>query len=221
MAPQAFLFDLDGTLVDTERDNVESVVLAVRKLGAELDDEERRFVVGHSWNEIHARIARRHGLTVTMDELIASAVDEKRRLMAAKGFTALPGAIEAVRRFGRRAPLAVVSGASRVEVADAIDGLGLRAHFRFLLGAEDYKRGKPDPEPYRTAMDRLGVTAGRCIVLEDAQPGIQAARAAGAKVVGIQAGNFVGYDLSAAHVLVNTLDEVTDELCDRLLDVVS
>jgi beta-phosphoglucomutase len=221
MAPQAFLFDLDGTLVDTERDNVESVVLAVRKLGAELDDEERRFVVGHSWNEIHARIARRHGLTVTMDELIASAVDEKRRLMAQKGFTALPGAIEAVRRFGRRAPLAVVSGASRVEVADAIDGLGLREHFRFLLGAEDYKRGKPDPEPYRTAMDRLGVTAGRCIVLEDAQPGIQAARAAGAKVVGIQAGNFVGYDLSAAHVLVNTLDEVTDELCDRLLDVVS
>jgi HAD superfamily hydrolase (TIGR01509 family) len=221
MAPQAFLFDLDGTLVDTERDNVESVVLAVRKLGAELDADERRFVVGHSWNEIHALIVRQHGLTVSMDDLIAMAVEEKRRLMAEKGFTPLPGAVEAVRRFGKRAPMAVVSGASRVEVHDAIDGLGLRAHFRFLLGAEDYKRGKPDPEPYRSAMDRLGVTAGQCIVLEDAQPGIQAARAAGARVVGIRAGNFVGYDLSAADVVVNTLDEVTDELCDRLVDVVS
>jgi HAD superfamily hydrolase (TIGR01509 family) len=219
MGPQAFLFDLDGTLVDTERDNVESVVLAVRNLGAELDAEERRFVVGHSWNEIHALIARNHRLTVSMDELIAQAVDEKRRLMTGKGFTPLPGALEAVRRFGRRAPMAVVSGASRVEVQDAIDGLGIRASFQFLLGAEDYSRGKPDPEPYRTAMERLAVEPGRCIVLEDAQPGVQAARAAGARVVGIRAGNFVGYDLSAADAVVETLDEVTDALCDRLLGV--
>jgi HAD superfamily hydrolase (TIGR01509 family) len=217
MGPQAFLFDLDGTIVESERDNVESVVLAVRKLGAELDEEERRFVVGHSWNEIHAQIAARHGLHISMDALIASAVEEKRRLLAHKGITALPGAVEAVHRFFRRAPMAVVSGASRVEVSDAIDGLGLRQYFQFLMGAEDYSRGKPDPEPYRTAIDRLGVNASKCVVLEDAQPGILSARAAGARVVGIRAGNFVGYDLSSADVVVDTLDEVTDALCDRLV----
>lgn len=217
MGPQAFLFDLDGTLVDTERDNVEAVVRAVRKLGAELDAEQRRFVVGHSWNEIHERIAREHALTVSMDQLIAGAIEEKRSLTASGGFTALPGARAAVERFGRRAPLAVVSGSSRAEVEDAIDWLGLRASFRFLLGSEDYRRGKPDPEPYRTAMERLGVEAGRCIVLEDARPGVQAARAAGARVVGVSAGNFVGYDLSAADIVVDTLDHVTDELCDLLV----
>jgi HAD superfamily hydrolase (TIGR01509 family) len=217
MAPQAFLFDLDGTIVDSERDNVESVVLAVRKLGVELDAEERLFIVGHSWNEIHARIAGRHGLQVSMDDLIASAVDEKRAIQAEKGVSPLPGAVEAVQRFSRRAPMAVVSGASRVEVSDAIDGLGLRSCFRFLMGAEDYGRGKPDPEPYRTAIERLGVTAGRCLVLEDAQPGILSARAAGARVIGIRVGNFVGYDLSAADVVVETLNDVTDELCDRLV----
>jgi len=219
VGPQAFLFDLDGTLVDTERENVEAVVLAVRKLGAELDAEQRQFVVGHSWNEIHALIARQHGLTISMDELIASAVEEKRRLTASRGFTPLPGAREAVERCGRRAPLAVVSGSSRAEIQDAIDGLGLRASFRFFLGSEDYRRGKPDPEPYRTAMERLGVEPGRCIVLEDAQPGVQAARAAGARVVGIRAGNFVGYDLSAADAVVDTLHEVTDALCDHLMGV--
>jgi HAD superfamily hydrolase (TIGR01509 family) len=217
MAPQAFLFDLDGTIVESERDNVESVVLAVRKLGAELDEEERRFVVGHSWNEIHAQISARHHLDISMDALIASAVDEKRRLLAHKGFTALPGAIAAVERFYLRAPMAVVSGASRVEVSDAIDGLNLRRYFQFLMGAEDYSRGKPDPEPYRAAIDRLGVNASKCVVLEDAQPGIMSARAAGARVVGVRAGNFVGYDLSAADVVVDTLDEVTDALCDRLV----
>ena len=88
-APAAVLFDLDGTLVDSERENVESVVLACRRLGAELSDEERRFVIGHSWNEIHARISARHGITLTMPALIAMAVDEKRALMARTGYRAL------------------------------------------------------------------------------------------------------------------------------------
>jgi phosphoglycolate phosphatase-like HAD superfamily hydrolase len=62
----ALLFDLDGTLVDTERDNVESVVLALRGWQVELDGAERHFVVGHSWNEIYATLCRNHGLHVGM-----------------------------------------------------------------------------------------------------------------------------------------------------------
>lgn len=218
MPPAAFLFDLDGTLVDSERDNVESVVRAVRRLGPELDPEDRHFIVGHSWNEIHARLVARHGIAVPMAELIGWAVEEKRAIMAARGYTPLPGAVEAVARLGRRAPLAVVSGASRVEVREAVESLGLTAAFRFLMGAEDYGRGKPHPEPYATAMERLGVRPEACIVIEDAEPGIRSGCAAGARVIGVRAGNFSGYDLSAAHVVVETLHDVTDELCDRLVE---
>ena len=70
---RAVLFDLDGTLVDTERENVESVVLAARRWKVDLDDEMRSFIVGHSWNEIHARIRREYHLDVDMDVLIAAA----------------------------------------------------------------------------------------------------------------------------------------------------
>lgn len=217
MEPDAFLFDLDGTLVDSERDNVESVVRAARGRGIELDGADRRFIVGHSWNEVHAHLVRRHALGLSMDELVARAIEEKRALQASGGVKALPGAVAAVLRCGRRAPLAVVSGSSRIEVEEALGGLGLRAHFRFLLTSEDYGRGKPDPAPYRLAIARLGVAADRCIVLEDAQPGVLSARGAGARVVGVSAGNFVGYDLSAADAVVDTLDDVTEALCDRLL----
>jgi beta-phosphoglucomutase-like phosphatase (HAD superfamily) len=218
-APAAVLFDLDGTLVDSERENVESVVLACRKLGAELSDEERKFVVGHSWNEIHQLLSQHHRLTVPMDTLIASAVDEKRALMVRTGHRALPMAVETVRRFAARCPLAIVSGASRVEVQDAIHGIRVAHHFQVVLGAEDYARGKPEPDPYLLAMDLLGLRAqaARCIVIEDAAPGIQAGRAAGARVIAVRVGNFVGYDLSAADVVVDTLAEVTDELCARLI----
>jgi HAD superfamily hydrolase (TIGR01509 family) len=216
IAADAILFDLDGTLVDSERENVESVVLAARRWGAELSDEERAFVIGHSWNEIHARIVRSHGLDVSMPTLIEAAVDEKRALLAT-GYRALPGAVAAVRRLGRRSKLAVVSGASHGEVVDALESLGVMDAFALVLGAEDYPRGKPAPDSYALAIERLGVAAARSLAIEDATPGILSARAAGARVVGVRAGNFSGYDLSAADVVVATLDEVTDELIERLV----
>jgi HAD superfamily hydrolase (TIGR01509 family) len=152
-----------------------------------------------------------------MDQVIARAVEEKRRLLAHKGYQPLPGVREAVGRLSRRADLAVVSGASRVEVQEAVAGLGMLGDFRVLLGAEDYKKGKPDPEPYLTAMRLLSAAPTACIVVEDAEPGILAGRAAGAHVVAVRVANYLGYDQSAAHVVLDTLEELTDELCDRLL----
>jgi HAD superfamily hydrolase (TIGR01509 family) len=212
----AVLFDLDGTLVDSEGANVESVVRAAGRVKVELDSEDRRFIVGHSWNEIYARLRGRHGMDVPMPELVAWAIEEKALLLRQTPYVPLPGAVAAVRRLGRRSALAVVSGASRFEVKDAVASLGLTAEFRVLLGAEDYRRGKPDPEPFVLASQLLGVSPRDCLVIEDAEPGILSGRAAGAKVVAVQAGNVSGFDLSAADVVVSTLDEVTDELCDRL-----
>jgi HAD superfamily hydrolase (TIGR01509 family) len=217
--PAAILFDLDGTLVDSERDNVESVVLACRGFGAELSDDDRRFVVGHSWNEIHSRLAAAYGIAVSMDELIGRAVAEKRVLMETTGYKALPAAVETVRRLVARCPLAIASGASRIEVQDAIRGIGIAEHFRVTLGAEDYTHGKPQPDAYLLAMERLGVRhkPEKCVVIEDATPGILAGLAAGARVIGVRVGNFVGYDLSDADVVVDTLADVTDELLGDLI----
>ena len=193
-ANRAVLFDLDGTLVDTERENVESVVLAARRWGVELNNDVRQFIVGHSWNEIHARIQREYGLNVEMGVLIAAAVEEKRALFATSGYQPLPGTLALVHRLHRQVGLAVVSGSSRVEVHETIAGIGLTECFQYLLGAEDYRQGKPHPEPYQTAMRLLAVAAPSCIVIEDAEPGILAGKAAGASVIAVRRGNFVGYD---------------------------
>ena len=213
---RAVLFDLDGTLVDTERENVESVVLAARRWKIDLDADLRSFIVGHSWNEIYERIRDECGLTVGMDVLIAAAVEEKRALFASTGYQALPGALALVRRLHPRAGLAVVSGSSHVEVCETIAGIGLGDCFDHLLGAEDYGRGKPHPEPYQTAMQLLGVEPRACIIIEDSEPGILSGKAAGARVIAVRRANFMGYDQSAADTIIDTLEQVTDGLLDSM-----
>jgi len=215
--PEAVLFDLDGTLVDSERENIESVVLAARRHGAELLAEERKFIIGHSWNEIYEMLVRHHSLAVPMTQLIAEAVAEKRALIKVSGHRALPGAVPAVKRFARTSKLAIVTGSSTAEAQDSIAGIGIGEYISALVAAEDYTNGKPAPDPYAQAISRLGVSAARTIAIEDATPGILSARAAGARVIAVRAGNFVGYDLSPAHVVVDTLDEVTDDLVAGLL----
>jgi HAD superfamily hydrolase (TIGR01509 family) len=207
---------MDGTLVDTERENIESVVLAARRWNLELDADMRRFIVGHSWNEIHARFQRQYQFQPPMATLIDAAVAEKRVLFAHKGYQPLPGAAALVRRLSGNVALAIVSGSSDVEVRETMAGLGLTDCFRFLLGSEAYGRGKPHPEPYQTAMRMLGVSPEGCIVIEDSGPGILAGKAAAARVIAVRRANFLGYDQSAADVIVDTLEDVSDGMLERL-----
>lgn len=218
MGLQAVLFDLDGTLIDSERDNIESVAMAMRRLGKNITQAERDFVIGHSWRDIYDMLVRNHGIVMAMSDLISIAVDEKQSLIEAHGFSVLPGAIELVHRLAARGvPLAIASGSSHREVHEAIEGIGLTPYFRVLLGAEDYAHGKPDPAPYKAAMKGLGVGPEGCVVIEDALPGVRSGKAAGAAVVGVMAGNFAGYDLSEAHLVVDKLTDLHDSVFDHVL----
>jgi HAD superfamily hydrolase (TIGR01509 family) len=209
---QAILFDLDGTLVDSERESAEAMARVVaRDLGLTVTQEQRDFVIGHSWNEIHDKLRAELGpaLSWDRDELIRRSAAERVHVIAEVGMTIMPGAVDAVRRLGARWPKAIVTGSSRVEALQALGVLRLVEEFRVLVTAEDYQHGKPSPEGYLRGARLLGAEPERCVVLEDSPAGIAAGRAAGMRVVAVRAGNFAGLDQSHAHVVVDTLDAVT------------
>lgn len=218
-APEAVLFDLDGTLVDSERESAEAMARVLAADGLTVTPAQRDFVIGHSWNEIFARLADDFGAALRIDRhtLIARSAAERVHVIAEQGMTIMPGAVAAVRRIGSRWPKAIVTGSSREEARQALTALGLVADFPLVLAAEDYTRGKPAPEGYLAAAARLGVRPERCLVLEDSVAGIAAGRAAGMTVVAVRAGNFAGHDQSAAHHICDTLDGVTYELIELLM----
>lgn len=215
---RAVLFDLDGTLADTERQNAEAVARVLERAGRPLTDEEREFVIGHGWHEIYHHLTLHGGVTLGYEELMHAAGLERVRIVESDGLDVLPGAVETVRRLSARFASSVVSGSSRAEVGAVLRALGVLECFPWFLGAEDTARGKPHPDGYLLAASRFDLKASECLVLEDSTAGIRAARAAGMRVIAVRAGNFAHQPQDEADRVVDTLLEVTDSLVASLFD---
>ncbi|HJZ88883.1 MAG TPA: HAD family phosphatase [Polyangia bacterium] len=213
---RATLIDLDGTLVDTERENAESVARALSRHGRPMSERERAFVVGHGWREIYSLIEHNQPSGFSFAELLSAAAAEKADLLRAQGLRVLPGAREATLRLAARGPVGCVTGSSREEAELVLELAGLRALLDCLITTEDVACGKPQPDGFLKGAERLGVEPARCLAVEDSQAGIAAARAAGMRCVAVQAGNFLGQDQTAADLIVPTLHDLDEALLDRL-----
>jgi sugar-phosphatase len=121
------------------------------------------------------------------------------------GLRAIPGAAEALLAL-REDRVAVVTSATRALATARLRAVGLTPP-AVVVHAEDVSRGKPDPEGYLTAAARLGVDPAEALVVEDAPPGVEAGRAAGAAVVGVTS-THAAAELAAADVVIATLEEL-------------
>jgi HAD superfamily hydrolase (TIGR01509 family) len=137
-----------------------------------------------------------------------------RTLITAEGIAPLPGAADWVRRLhddGWRQ--AIASSAPKLNVELMARVLGFGDLLDALIGAEDVRNGKPDPEVFLTAAAALGVPPERCVVVEDAAAGIEGALRAGMRSIGV-----AGDATSAATVSVESLDRLPSDAFDRLME---
>ncbi len=217
---RGFLFDLDGTLVDSERTYGEAMTRALdRGHGLAIEQADRDFIVGRSWVAIHDNLRTRYPhLAWSRDELIAQTARALEEVIAERGVAVLPGVRDAL-GWTRTLPRALVTGSSRAEAAQVLPRIGPEAAFDVIVASEDVARSKPAPDGYHAAMARLGLAPGACLVVEDSVAGIAAGRAAGAIVLAVRAGNFGGWDQSGAHRVIDTLEAFTPALVEELFAV--
>jgi len=136
-----------------------------------------------------------------------------------------PGAADAIKRAAAAVPLAIASGAIGAEIRRVLHRERLMEYFTVIVAAEDTPSSKPAPDPYLHAVARLahidgrdGVAAGECVAIEDSRWGLESARAAGLKTVGV-AQTYPAAELSAADLVIPTLDALDIEhlvkLCSK------
>ncbi len=212
---RGILFDLDGTLIDSERETAEAMARALeRRAGIVIEQYDRDFIIGRSWVAIYDSLRARYPqLAWSRAETIAHVADARAEVIAEQGLTVLPG-VRDVLAWTATLPRALVTGSSRLEVTQVLPHLG--AHFDVIVAAEDVARSKPAPDGYVKAIGALTLSPRECLVIEDSEAGITAGRDAGCVVLAVRAGNFGGWKQDHAHLVVDTLVELTPSLVDRL-----
>jgi beta-phosphoglucomutase len=183
---RAVLWDLDGTLVDSADYHWRAWRDTLSRAGTAITYEQ--FLDG--FGQKNDRILRTwFGADLTASRIEQLGGDKEaayRRITEAEGLSPLPGAaawLESLRQSGWKQ--AIASSAPRANVDVMLRVAGLERYFDARVAAEDVSIGKPDPEVFLTAASRLGLAPSRCIVVEDALAGIEAARRAGMKCIGV------------------------------------
>jgi HAD superfamily hydrolase (TIGR01509 family) len=206
---EAAIFDLDGTLMDSEVLWVEATARYLNDRGHAIGHEEALAIVyGRSWRDVYDDIIARHPeLDESMEEMEESlrvyilSLREGRDIVIAESVSLL-------RRLAQTMPVCIVSGSPCADIETAVDLMGVRDVVAFWIGAEEYGPGKPDPTCFIMASERLGIAPAHCVVFEDSAAGVLAAKSAGMFCVALSRPGLPVQDVATADLIVQELDGV-------------
>jgi len=180
---EAVIFDMDGTLIDTERIGEASWVHAGDDLGMEVPEELKRRMIGRRLPDIRA-LVQSYFPETDVEPLLDRANFHYHRLVTEAPPPVKPGALELLERLrALEMPMALATSSRHEQAEDKLTRTGLRSFFSVLVAGDDVRRGKPDPEIFHRAAEELGVSIEACAVFEDSGPGIEAANRSGAVAV--------------------------------------
>ncbi|MEU3862706.1 HAD family phosphatase [Streptomyces sp. NPDC028722] len=185
-SPEAVVFDCDGTLMDSERHWQEARSRAFREYGLQPPPGFAEQATGLHYEDCGRLMARSAHKPELAECLTAALLDHFLALVTDDPVT-MPGAVRLVRLLAGRLPLAVASNCPRVVVEGSLERAGLLTYFRYLVvpDAGDSIRPKPHPDVYTVAARLCGVPPHRALAVEDSLPGVEAARRAGLRVLGV------------------------------------
>jgi HAD superfamily hydrolase (TIGR01509 family) len=174
---RAFLFDCDGTVVDSMPLHYLAWKQALGEWNCDFSEDTFYAWGGLPVAEVISRLNAQHGL-----QMPVAAVETRKENLYYDHISRLqvvPEVVEHIDAMYGKIPFAVVSGSARESVVKSLEAVKLLGKFDTLVCAGDYAKSKPDPEPFLLAASRLGVAPAACLVFEDTDMGIQAATAAG------------------------------------------
>jgi HAD superfamily hydrolase (TIGR01509 family) len=210
----AVLWDMDGTLVDSEEYHWLSWRDTMALEGVAITHDQFLKTFGQRNDSILPQWLKAGSSAEHMQWVGDSKEELYRKLVHQGDLKPLPGVMEWVRRLREQGwRQAVASSAPRKNIEVVLEVLGMASFFDALVSAEDVTAGKPDPQVFQKGAERLGMPASRCIVVEDAVPGVEAARRAGMRCIGVsRKGLLTGADVvvrSLVDLPIGTFEELS------------
>jgi len=212
----AVLWDLDGTLVDSEEYHWRAWKETMYRAGVGLTRQDFLASFGQRNDAILGKWLGEKAAPGEIEQIGNDKEERYRELVRQEGLLPLPGAAEWVERLHREGwRQAIASSAPRSNVETVLDALRMRPWFQAAVSAEDVREGKPAPDVFLAAAARLGAEPHGCVVVEDARAGVEAARRAGMRSIGVgKNAQTLGADLAAetlSSLPLDTFSEILDE----------
>jgi beta-phosphoglucomutase-like phosphatase (HAD superfamily) len=204
---ETLFFDLDGTLIDTEMAASQAIHQSFEEWGIKIQNDDAQFITGRTWEKAFDFLFNKYPIPLSPQEAGQRMLERYRKGLK-EHLIEVPGARDCVRRLAAVYPLALISGSHRSEILFALDQLGIRSHFKVILGAEDYPQSKPAPDGYLKALGLMGAKAESTLVFEDSEAGVASALAAGLKTCVITSTNHFGVNTSGGHYFLPDLRPV-------------
>jgi HAD superfamily hydrolase (TIGR01509 family) len=209
---KAVVFDLDGVIIDSEEvwEEVRRGYVAEYDRQFLPDTQDR--MMGMSTGEWSRHLAEEVGVPRTPEQ-VASDVLDRMAGRYREDLPLIPGSVRAVRRLGERFTLGLASSSSRVLIDQVLETAGLTDAFAVTLSTEEVPRGKPAPDVYLAAAEKLGLPPAECAAVEDSSNGLRSAGAAGLAVVAVPHGVYPPAPdaLALASLTVADIDSLTAE----------
>jgi beta-phosphoglucomutase len=216
---QVIIFDMDGVLVDSYAAHLASWRQLAEEVGLSLSEAQFLATFGRTSREsINQTWPERQFSDVEIERLDGRKEQIFRQLIE-YDFPAMDGAVELIEQLNLAGfVLAVGSSGPRENVELALSKLRCRHAMQVVVSGSDVTLGKPDPEIYRTVAQRLDVPAQACIVVEDAKPGIAAAKVAGMSCIALHSSGHKREELLQADAIVGSLRKLTPRTFESLLE---
>jgi HAD superfamily hydrolase (TIGR01509 family) len=181
--PAAVIFDMDGLLFDSETLYGNAILTAAAEVGCTMSRDVFLQLIGRSREVNHRFLLEHYGADYPLEALIA-AWGRHFRVLAAAGLPLKPGAAELLDLLDElRLPRAIATSSTHATVRGHLVSHGLTDRFHGVVAHGDYASGKPAPDPFLKAAERLGVAPALCLALEDSHNGVRSASAAGMMTV--------------------------------------
>ncbi len=174
---KAFIFDLDDTIMKTERMNIELMKQYFKeRYNIEMDKSDQDFVFGHDWQAIYTNMIEKYGLDISIFDIQSEFIKLKREYLENHIVPVAEGIEEVL---SIPLPKIIVSGSGKSEIHMLLENADLNNRFDATLSIEEYEKGKPAPDGYLMALKHLDLRPHQALVFEDSQSGIKAAKKAG------------------------------------------
>lgn len=219
MKYKAVIFDVDGLMIDTEKLHSEAHEAVIREYGKVpvTNDFGIVHIIGKSIYENSEIIRRKYNIDADAKTLEEKKHLEYLRILKHKKIAPLPG-VKKLYALLKKAGIKVAlgTGGTKRALPLILENIGMPDSFEVIVALEDVKRGKPTPDVYLEVAKRLGVEPKFCVVLEDSQSGVEAAKNAGMKVIAVPNSYTKHQDFSKADKIINSLSDITLEMIKTL-----